>query len=103
MDFQTLHQSCPGQLQRRASIFYCSDADLYSLLSLSLVLLFFCLLQSTGVFEYLSCYLSELSLIDYNCVQFLPSVVAASAIFLSRFTIQPDVHPWVRNNAADSV
>ncbi|TQE01281.1 hypothetical protein C1H46_013097 [Malus baccata] len=50
--------------------------------------------ESAGVFEYLSCYLSELSLLDYSCVQFLPSVVAASAIFLSRFTIQPDVHPW---------
>ncbi|KAM1031018.1 hypothetical protein FF1_034827 [Malus domestica] len=50
--------------------------------------------NSAGVFEYLSCYLSELSLLDYSCVQFLPSVVAASAIFLSRFTIQPDVHPW---------
>ncbi|XP_034228066.1 cyclin-A3-4-like isoform X3 [Prunus dulcis] len=44
--------------------------------------------------EFLSCYLVELSLLDYSCVQFLPSVVAASAIFLSRFTIQPEVHPW---------
>lgn len=44
--------------------------------------------------EFLSCYLVELSLLDYSCVQFLPSVVAASAIFLSRFMIQPEVHPW---------
>ncbi|KAM1233591.1 hypothetical protein ACFX2J_003276 [Malus domestica] len=50
--------------------------------------------KSAGMFEFLSCYLLELSLLDYNCVQFLPSVVAASAIFLSRFTIQPNVHPW---------
>ncbi|XP_050105329.1 cyclin-A3-4-like isoform X3 [Malus sylvestris] len=50
--------------------------------------------ESAGMFEFLSCYLLELSLLDYNCVQFLPSVVAASAIFLSRFTIQPNVHPW---------
>ncbi|CAL8176775.1 unnamed protein product [Prunus armeniaca] len=45
--------------------------------------------------EFLSCYLVELSLLDYSCVQFLPSVVAASAIFLSRFMIQPEVHPWL--------
>ncbi|KAF3435508.1 hypothetical protein FNV43_RR22597 [Rhamnella rubrinervis] len=47
-------------------------------------------------FEFLGCYLAELSLLDYFCVRFLPSVVAASAIFLSRFTIQPEVHPWSR-------
>ncbi|XP_068322206.1 cyclin-A3-1-like [Pyrus communis] len=50
--------------------------------------------KSAGMFEFLSCFLLELSLLDYSCVQFLPSVVAASAIFLSRFTIQPYVHPW---------
>lgn len=45
-------------------------------------------------FELLGCYLAELSLLDYGCVRFLPSVVAASAIFLTRFTIQPEMHPW---------
>ncbi|KAF3962389.1 hypothetical protein CMV_013090 [Castanea mollissima] len=45
-------------------------------------------------FELLGCYLAELSLLDYRCVRFLPSVVAASAIFLTRFTIQPEMHPW---------
>ncbi|KAK6253466.1 hypothetical protein QUC31_015186 [Theobroma cacao] len=44
--------------------------------------------------EFLSCYLSELSLLDYGCVRFLPSLVASSAIFLSRFMIQPKTHPW---------
>ncbi|KAK0583500.1 hypothetical protein LWI29_037576 [Acer saccharum] len=29
-----------------------------------------------------------------RCVQYLPSLVAASAIFLSRFLIQPEKHPW---------
>lgn len=46
-------------------------------------------------FEILCNYLAELSLLDYSCVQFLPSEVAASAVFLSRFTISPNVHPWV--------
>ncbi|PHU04698.1 putative cyclin-A3-1 [Capsicum chinense] len=45
-------------------------------------------------FEFLSCYLAELSLLDYSCVQFLPSMTAASAIFLSRFTVLPNVRPW---------
>ncbi|EPS61050.1 a-type cyclin, partial [Genlisea aurea] len=44
--------------------------------------------------ELLGSYLSELSLLDYQCVKFLPSMVAASVVFLSRFTIHPEQHPW---------
>ncbi|KAL7245329.1 hypothetical protein ACSBR2_000620 [Camellia fascicularis] len=44
--------------------------------------------------EFLGYYLAELSLLDYGCVKFLPSLVAASVVFLSRFTIQPKLHPW---------
>ncbi|KAG4147247.1 hypothetical protein ERO13_D05G210300v2 [Gossypium hirsutum] len=44
--------------------------------------------------ECLGCYLAELSLLDYGCVKFLPSMVAASVIFLARFIIQPKMHPW---------
>ncbi|KAJ9674296.1 hypothetical protein PVL29_023695 [Vitis rotundifolia] len=46
--------------------------------------------------EFLGYYLAELSLLDYGCVKFLPSMVAASVIFLSRFTLRPKMHPWVR-------
>ncbi|KAF7843521.1 putative cyclin-A3-1 [Senna tora] len=45
-------------------------------------------------FEFLGCYLAELSLLDYNCIKSLPSLVAASVIFLARFIIHPNVHPW---------
>ncbi|KAK4377235.1 hypothetical protein RND71_003531 [Anisodus tanguticus] len=45
-------------------------------------------------FEFLGCYLAELSLLDYSCVRFLPSMAAASAIFLARFTVLPKVRPW---------
>ncbi|KAF7817459.1 putative cyclin-A3-1 [Senna tora] len=45
-------------------------------------------------FEFLSYYLAELSLLDYNCVKFLPSLVAASVVFLARFMLSPSVHPW---------
>ncbi|XP_076918873.1 putative cyclin-A3-1 [Bidens hawaiensis] len=44
--------------------------------------------------EFLSYYLAELSLLEYSCVKFLPSLVAASVTFLSRFMIKPESHPW---------
>ncbi|EOY15801.1 hypothetical protein QUC31_000724 [Theobroma cacao] len=44
--------------------------------------------------EFLGYYLAELSLLDYGCVKFLPSMVAASVTFLTRFIIQPKRHPW---------
>ncbi|KAL0366252.1 UNVERIFIED_CONTAM: G2/mitotic-specific cyclin C13-1 [Sesamum radiatum] len=44
--------------------------------------------------EFLGYYLAELSLLDYACVKFLPSLVAASVVFLSRLTLQPKQHPW---------
>ncbi|KAH9695278.1 cyclin-A3-1 [Citrus sinensis] len=46
------------------------------------------------LYEFLSCYLAELSLLDYGCLWYLPSLVAASSIFLSRFIMQPKIHPW---------
>ncbi|XP_022768699.1 putative cyclin-A3-1 [Durio zibethinus] len=44
--------------------------------------------------EFLGYYLAELSLLDYGCVKFLPSMVAASVIFLTRFIIRPKRQPW---------
>lgn len=62
----------------------------------ALILLAFYLLQNPNLqLEFLSYYLSELSLLDYGCVKFLPSLIAAAVIFLSRFTLKPEVHPWV--------
>ena len=46
--------------------------------------------------EFLGYYLAELSLLDYSCVKFLPSLVAASVVFLANFILRPDIHPWVR-------
>lgn len=57
----------------------------------------FGLLQASSLqLEFLGYYLAELSLLDYGCVKFLPSMVAASVTFLTRFIIQPKRHPWVR-------
>ncbi|CAM8929998.1 unnamed protein product [Rhodiola kirilowii] len=44
--------------------------------------------------EFLSCFLADLSLLDYSCVKFPPSLVAASVVFLSNFTLWPKLHPW---------
>ncbi|KAI3726641.1 hypothetical protein L1987_66440 [Smallanthus sonchifolius] len=44
--------------------------------------------------EFLGYYLAELSLLEYGCLKFLPSMLAASVIFLSRFTLKPKSHPW---------
>jgi cyclin A len=35
-------------------------------------------------------------LLDYKCVKFLPSMVAASVIFLARLMIRSKMNPWVR-------
>ncbi|CAN0927074.1 Putative cyclin-A3-1 [Linum grandiflorum] len=45
-------------------------------------------------FESLSSYLCEVSLLEYKCVRFLPSVIAASCVFLSRFILFPYQQPW---------
>lgn len=44
---------------------------------------------------YLANYLAELTLIDYSFLKFLPSVVAASAVFLARWTLDQSDIPWV--------
>ncbi|XP_076954812.1 cyclin-A3-2-like isoform X2 [Bidens hawaiensis] len=51
-------------------------------------------MPSCTMLEFLSWFLVELSLLDYGCLKFLPSMVAASAIFIARFTIQREKHPW---------
>lgn len=45
-------------------------------------------------FDFLCYYLAELSLVDYGCVRYISSMVAASAIFLARFVLHPKVHQW---------
>ncbi|KAL6622525.1 hypothetical protein ACP70R_032404 [Stipagrostis hirtigluma subsp. patula] len=50
--------------------------------------------RSILLLEFLGSYLAELSLVDYGCLRFLPSVVAASAMFVARLTINPQLNPW---------
>lgn len=45
--------------------------------------------------EFLSNYLAELTLIDYEFLKFRPSLIAASAVFLARWTLNQSSHPWV--------
>uniref|UniRef100_A0A0D9Y5P6 Uncharacterized protein n=1 Tax=Oryza glumipatula TaxID=40148 RepID=A0A0D9Y5P6_9ORYZ len=44
--------------------------------------------------EFLANYVAELSLLEYNLLSYPPSLVAASAIFLAKFILQPTKHPW---------
>ncbi|ESQ38682.1 hypothetical protein EUTSA_v10029347mg [Eutrema salsugineum] len=44
--------------------------------------------------EFLVNYLTELTLIDYQFLKFLPSVIAASAVFLAKWTLNQFSHPW---------
>ncbi|KAG2547508.1 cyclin-A3-1-like [Panicum virgatum] len=44
--------------------------------------------------EFLGNYLAELSLLDYRLLRFLPSLVAASVVFVARLTLDPHTNPW---------
>ncbi|KAK6912123.1 Cyclin, C-terminal domain, partial [Dillenia turbinata] len=44
--------------------------------------------------EYLANYLTELTLVDYAFLKFPPSMVAASAVFLARWSLDQSSHPW---------
>ncbi|KAI0489327.1 hypothetical protein KFK09_029169 [Dendrobium nobile] len=43
---------------------------------------------------YMANYLSELTLVEYSFVKFVPSVIAASAVFLARWTLDQSDQPW---------
>ncbi|KAK9682581.1 hypothetical protein RND81_10G083400 [Saponaria officinalis] len=45
-------------------------------------------------FEFLANYLAELTLVEYSFLKFLPSLIAASAVFLARCTVNQSAHPW---------
>ncbi|XP_031102495.1 cyclin-A2-1-like [Ipomoea triloba] len=44
--------------------------------------------------EFMANYLAELTLIDYSFLKFLPSLIAASAVFLAQWTLDQSKHPW---------
>ncbi|KAJ0089627.1 hypothetical protein Patl1_12828 [Pistacia atlantica] len=44
--------------------------------------------------EFLANYLAELTLVEYDFLKCLPSLVAASAVFLARWTLNQSEHPW---------
>ncbi|XP_068637672.1 cyclin-A1-4 isoform X2 [Aristolochia californica] len=44
--------------------------------------------------EFLTSYLAELSLLEYEMLCYKPSLIAASAIFLANFILLPSMRPW---------
>ncbi|XP_020223100.1 cyclin-A2-2 isoform X2 [Cajanus cajan] len=49
---------------------------------------------SDAELEFLANYLAELTLVEYSFLQFLPSLIAASAVLLARWTLNQSEHPW---------
>ncbi|KAK4345134.1 hypothetical protein RND71_035310 [Anisodus tanguticus] len=43
--------------------------------------------------EFMANYLAELTLVDYYFLEFLPPLIAASVVFLARWTLDPSNHP----------
>jgi hypothetical protein len=70
---------------------------LWTLENLLLLFVIFCFLQdSSWKFKLLTEYLGELSLLEYECLMLLPSLVAASITLLARFIVWPEKRPcWV--------
>ncbi|KAJ8553357.1 hypothetical protein K7X08_024035 [Anisodus acutangulus] len=44
--------------------------------------------------EFLANYLAELTLVEYGFLKFAPSAIAASSVFLARWTLNQSIHPW---------
>ncbi|CAI5463892.1 unnamed protein product [Closterium sp. Yama58-4] len=44
--------------------------------------------------EFLGNYFAELTLVDYPCLRFLPSQIAAAAVFLAKLTLYRALPPW---------
>lgn len=44
--------------------------------------------------EFLGNYLAELTLLEYNFLKYLPSMIAGSSVFVAKFTLNPTVRPW---------
>ncbi|XP_039798777.1 cyclin-A1-4-like isoform X5 [Panicum virgatum] len=55
---------------------------------------FFFMQDSTLHLEFLANYICELSLLEYSLLCYLPSLVAASSVFLARFILKPTKNPW---------
>ncbi|CAM0957311.1 unnamed protein product [Alopecurus aequalis] len=44
--------------------------------------------------EFLASYIAELSLLEYSLLCYVPSLIAASSIFLANFILKPTKNPW---------
>ncbi|XP_078149803.1 cyclin-A2-1-like isoform X2 [Carex rostrata] len=53
--------------------------------------------QAQQNLELVARYLAELTLLDYNFLRYLPSVIAASAVYLAKWALDPSSHPWNEN------
>jgi hypothetical protein len=53
--------------------------------------------------EFLANCLAELTLLEYDFLKYLPSMIAGSAVFLAKFTLDPNVKPWVMRSMDETL
>jgi hypothetical protein len=104
---QDVHQICPRRQEGNTAVKkpfrYVTLVEfcLHSKWLLIWSILLWCKLQNPSLsLEFLGSYLAELSLLDYGLLRFLPSLVAASVVFVARLTLDPHTHPWVWHRSA---
>uniref|UniRef100_A0A0A9DE20 B-like cyclin n=1 Tax=Arundo donax TaxID=35708 RepID=A0A0A9DE20_ARUDO len=49
---------------------------------------------STLHLKFIANYICELSLLEYRLLRYVPSLVAASSVFLAKFILKPTKKPW---------
>ncbi|KAH7431405.1 hypothetical protein KP509_08G046900 [Ceratopteris richardii] len=50
--------------------------------------------SATSEMEFLGNYLAELALLEYGFLRFLPSLIAAAAVFVAKHALSPTCRPW---------
>ncbi|KAL6621200.1 hypothetical protein ACP70R_033632 [Stipagrostis hirtigluma subsp. patula] len=50
--------------------------------------------EELNLASFIASYICELSLLEYSLLSYLPSLVAASSVFLAKFILKPTKNPW---------
>uniref|UniRef100_A0A0D3E8T3 Cyclin C-terminal domain-containing protein n=1 Tax=Brassica oleracea var. oleracea TaxID=109376 RepID=A0A0D3E8T3_BRAOL len=53
--------------------------------------------------EYLANYVAVLTVVEYSFLRLMPSLIAASAVFLARWTLDQSNHPWLNTSGSTLV
>ncbi|XP_045803641.1 cyclin-A2-2-like [Trifolium pratense] len=75
-------------------VFKCVGRHLVDPTTNTFLRMFLVVARASTKLQCMSSFLAELSLMSQKFVPYLPSKVAASALFLARWTLDPTRHPW---------